>query len=241
MKAIHVIGLLGSLALLILAPIRINAADDTTSAGWTSQFALDRCALSDTGQNRYFDLTPGYRLILEGVESGDSARLVITVLDQTELVDGVRTRVVEERESAGGELIEVSRNFFAFCPDNGSVFYFGEDVDLYEDGEVVGHGGSWRAGENGFRAGLMMPGLPLIGASYYQEIAPDVALDRARIVSTDSTVQTPTGPVEHCLVTEETSPLEPNAREYKVYAPGKGLLRDGALWLVLRAGEPSEQ
>jgi hypothetical protein len=29
--------------------------------------------------------------------------------------------------------------------------------------------GSWRAGESGFRAGLMMPGLPMVGASYYQE------------------------------------------------------------------------
>jgi hypothetical protein len=199
---------------------------------WTDSFPLESCNFSDTGRNDYFILQPGYRLVLKGNEDNDSVTLVITVLDETQEIDGVLSRVVEERESANGELIEVSRNFFAFCRTYGSIFYFGEDVDIYEDGQVVSHGGAWRAGENGFRPGLMMPGLILAGATYYQEIAPKVAMDRARIVNTDTTIQTPWRVFEHCLVIEETSDLEPGSKEYKYYAPGVGLIRDGALWLM---------
>ena len=55
--------------------------------------------------------------------------------------------MVEERETEDGELVEVSRNFFAICEETNSVFYFGEEVDDDEDGEIVGHEGAWLAGE----------------------------------------------------------------------------------------------
>ena len=205
---------------------------ETSTAKWTESFDLESCSFSTTGRNEYFVLEPGYRLVLAGVEDADSVTLTITVLNDTQVVDGVQTRVVEERETGDGELIEVSRNFFAFCKENGSVFYFGEDVDIYEDGKLVGHEGGWRAGENGFRPGLMMPGLALIGSAYYQEYAPKVAMDRARIVSLDTVLETPAGRFEHCLMTEETSPLEPASREFKIYAPGIGLIKDQSLLLV---------
>ena len=64
------------------------------------------------------------------MEEGAAVHLVITPLDQTEDVAGVATRVMEERESQDGVLIEVSWNFLAQTPD-GTVCYFGEDVDLY--------------------------------------------------------------------------------------------------------------
>jgi hypothetical protein len=99
-------------------------------------------------------------------------------------------------------------------------------------GEVVSHEGSWRAGQSDFRPGLMIPGLVLAGASYYQEIAPGIAMDRARIICTDTTVHTSAGVFDHCMVTEETSALEPDAREFKIYAPGVGIIKDGNLWLT---------
>jgi hypothetical protein len=157
---------------------------------------------------------------------------VITVLDETRVIDGITTRVVEERETIDGELFEVSRNFFAFCTETNSAFYFGEEVDFYEDGEIIGHEGSWLHGRDGARAGLQMPGLPLLGARYYQEIAPGVALDRAEILRLDETLTTPAGRFTGLLVTEETTPLEPDARERKLYAPDIGLIRDGAALLT---------
>jgi hypothetical protein len=181
-------------------------------------------------------LKPGLQLVLEGTEGDELVRVVITVLNETMMVDGVRTRVVEERETIDGQLVEVSRNYFAVCNRTDSVFYFGEDVDIYENGVIVTHEGAWRSGIDGARAGIIMPGEPLNGARYYQEIAPGVALDRAEIISTNRTVLTPAGEFENCVKTEETTPLEPKATDYKFYAPGIGLVVDGVLKLISFSG-----
>ncbi len=198
---------------------------------WAQDFGIENRRLVPTGQNEYFVLRPGFQLVLEG---GDE-RLVVTVLDQTEQVGSVTTRVVEERETKGGRLAEVSRNYFAIDADTGDVFYFGEAVDDYENDRVVGHDGAWRADGKGFKAGLMMPATPSVGARYYQEIAPGKAMDRAEVVSTDVTLQTPAGTFTDCLRIEETSPLE-SGRSYKTYAPGIGLIQDEDL--VLTSYEP---
>lgn len=220
---------------LILAFSTLCFASDTgktPSPEWTTEFYLVDCRFSSAGHNRFFVLEPGFTLSFAGLEDGDSANLVITVLADTKVINGVETRVIEEREVVAGELVEVSRNYFAFCENTSSVFYFGEDVDIYENGRIKDHAGSWIAGEHGNSAGLMMPGLALMGAAYYQEVAPGTAMDRARVLATDSTLVTPAGRFDHCLVIEETSPLEPKSREYKVYAPGIGLVKDGQLLLV---------
>src|SRR6185503_7351194 len=97
--------------------------------------------------------------------------------------DGVETRIIEERETNDGQLIEVSRNYFAISKRTGNVYYFGEDVDIYKNGKVASHEGAWLSGVNGARFGLMMAAVPLVGSRYYQEVAPQVAMDRAEIVS----------------------------------------------------------
>jgi len=209
-----------------------HGTDKKESLAWTESFYLEKCDFSSIGRNEFFVLEPGYQLTLEGVEDENSVKLTITVLDKTEKVGNVETRVVEERETVNDTVVEISRNFFAMCTQTNSVFYFGEDVDNYEEGQMVGHGGSWRADSGNAEAGLMIPGIILLGARYYQEIAPDVAMDRAEIVSDKETLQTPAGRFENCLKTEETTPLEPKAKEYKLYAPGIGLIKDGDLLLT---------
>lgn len=194
---------------------------------WTSDFSAEKNDLVSTGRNPYFILEPGHQIVLEA----GNERVTMTVLDETKTVDGVETRVVEERETKGGAVVEVSRNFFAISKRTNSVYYFGEDVDEYKDGKVAGHGGTWLAGRDG-SYGLMMPGLPLLGARFYQELAPGKALDRAEIVGLNETVATPAGRFEQCLKIEETTPLESGEREFKLYAPGIGLVQDGSLRLV---------
>lgn len=163
---------------------------------------------------------------------GTIEKVAITVLDETREIDGVTTRVVEEREWKYGEMVEISRNFFAICPDTNDVFYFGEEVDIYRDGALVSHSGAWLAGEDGAKAGLMMPGRPEVGMKYYQEIAPRVAMDRAEIVSLDATLKTPAGSFSNCLRTMEGTALNPLEREYKIYASGIGLIQDESLLLT---------
>ena len=217
------------LALLtsLAAPPPVGARKAT----FTDSFQTERCTFATRGRNPYFLLIPGHRLELEGKDGNTVVHLTITVLGDTLTVDGVETRVVEERETEDGELVEVSRNYFAHCEETGSVFYFGEDVDNYENGVVDNHDGSWRAGVDGARPGVIMPGLNLVGARYFQEIAPDVALDRAETVSVTETLTVPAGTFQNVLKTKETTPLE-KGREFKFYAPDVGLIRDADLDLV---------
>jgi len=219
------------LALLIVVAAALPlviAADD----GFQDTFDVPKDQFVSTGKNAYFSLEPGYRLTFEGKEDGKKLALVITVLDETKTVDGVETRIVEERETVNGKPIEVSRNYFAIDKRNNDVYYFGEDVDMYKNGKVANHEGSWHAGENGARFGLAMPAEPKVGQKYYQEVAPKQAMDRAEVQSVSDKVKVPAGEFKDCVKTEETTPLEPGERETKIYAPHVGLLGDGPMKLV---------
>lgn len=196
--------------------------------GWSSDFTAEKEFLTSRGKNPYFILEPGYQLVLEG----GNERLVITVLNETKMVDGVETRIVEERETKKDQLVEVSRNFFAISKRTNSIYYFGEEVDDYKDGKIVGHPGAWLSGEKGARFGLLIPGLPLLKARFYNEVAPKVAMDRSEIVGVAVPFKTAAGEFQNCLEIEETTPLEPGEKAHKHYAPGIGLVQDGLLKLV---------
>ncbi len=223
-------GLTLGLMTVLSSPVPSRGAEDRRE--WSTTFVVEKADLVPTGRNPFFSLEPGDRLEFEGREGGQPVTLTITVLDETKEVDGVTTRVVEERETKSGQVIEVSRNFFAISKRTNDVFYFGEEVDIYKNGQVIGHEGAWISGEDGARFGLAMPGSPLIGARYFQEIAPEKAMDRAEVVSLGESIDTPAGKFDHVLKTEETTPLEPGEREAKYYAPGVGLLKDGPMRLV---------
>jgi hypothetical protein len=205
---------------------------DQTSQGWLTTFDLKNCDFVSSGENSYFILEPGYQVILGGQEDGEDLQLVMTVLNETKVVDGIETRVIEERETEGSNLVEVSRNYFAICKPTNNAIYFGEDVDMYEDGKIVSHEGTWLAGENGSKVGMIMPGKAELGLKYYQEIAPGVAEDRAEIISVNDTLDTPAGTFKKVLKTEETNALKSGEKEFKFYAAGIGLIQDEAIKLV---------
>jgi hypothetical protein len=212
----------------------ISCAQNKNKTGsnlFTEPKIQDESQFQSVGKNDYFILEPGYQLILEGKEGKDLTRLVITVLNDTKKVGNIETRIVEENESLNGSTVEISRNFFAFCKMTSSIYYFGEEVDIYKDNKIVSHEGAWIA-EGNNKPGIAMPGLVLLGSRYYQEIAPKVAMDRAEIISTNEIFSTPAGKFANVLKTEETNPLEPLTKEYKFYAPGIGLIKDENLVLI---------
>jgi hypothetical protein len=213
---------------LIVALLALPAGAAQGMGSYQDEFGISSCKMVTTGKNPYFVLEPGFQLVFEG---GDT-KMQITVLDETKKVDGVMTRAVEEREWKNGRLYEVSKNYFAMCEQTKDVFYFGEDVDYYENNKVVKHDGSWLAGVNGNRAGLIMPGAPKVKMRYYQELAPGVAMDRAEIVSLTETCTTPAGTFQNCMKVKEGSALKFWESEYKYHAPGIGLVRDDDLQLV---------
>ena len=217
---------------VVLGLCRLAVATPSGLGEYQDSFRVDKADLAPTGRNPYFILESGYQMRFESAEGKKKASLTVTVTGRTEEIDGVQTRVVEERETADGTLIEVSRNFFAISKTTNDLYYFGEDVDIYKNGKIANHEGAWRSGTNGAHFGLMLTGKPAVGARFYQELAPKVAMDRVEIVSLTETVQTPSGKFEKCLKTEETTPLEPGTRSYKIFAPGVGLVQDGSLLLT---------
>ncbi len=227
------IGIAPGAILALLAPLSATAHEPP----FTAEFDRDRCTFTTVGSHPYFPLWPGLVLHLEGEDLDDEMELIEveafnSVLADTEMVDGVRTRVYEEREFEDGELVEVSRNFFAVCRETGDVWYFGEDVDDYEDGEIVGHGGAWRSGIAGAQAGIIMPGTPLLGARYLNELAPGVAMDQGEVITLDAELEVPAGEFDSVLYVVETSPLDPGITSEKWYARGIGYIKDDVLELV---------
>jgi hypothetical protein len=236
--------LVGMSLALVLASAGLLAAPAAAAPQYTSQFALDDCSWSYNGRNQHFSIRPGDWLLLEGEDDGELVRVQIRVLNQTKRItftdaEGesltVHARIVEEREWKNGELVEVSRNFYARCAQTNDVYYFGEDVDIYEHGVIVSHDGAWLAGkdtgEGKALPGLIMPGTFLLGSRYFQELAPGVALDRAEHVKMGLTVTTPAGPFEECVEVKETTPLERGVST-KVYCAELGLVVDNAVKLV---------
>jgi len=180
--------------------------------------------------NPYFPLEVGTELVLEGEEDSATVRVEFSVLDQTEEVAGVTTRVIEEYETEDEELVEISYNFFAQAPD-GTVCYFGEDVDIYENDEVVGHEGEWRAGEGDNLAGIMMPADPEVGMKYKQEVAPGIAQDEAEITAMGETLTVPAGEFTDTLRAVESSPLD-SGTSLKIYVGGIGMAYDSGIELI---------
>jgi hypothetical protein len=246
-----VIGLL----CIMLVPCTPAFAQDEEESDFTDEFPLEDCYFKPWGGNPYFSLKPGRQLYLSNlrcVDAGECDELEEVWITVTSSLKKIRlpldhssryvwTRVVEERETADGELAEVSRNFFADCWPTHDVYYFGEEVDDYEDGEIVGHSGAWLTGKHGAMPGIIMPESGFIlGSRYFQEVAPGVALDRAEHVATGEEVEVPAGVFEDCIEVTETTPLNPDEESTKVYCRGIGLVIDDDLELQAIYGDDAE-
>lgn len=170
--------------------------------------------------NPYLPLTPGNVWRYDVTEGGEvTERIEVRVTHDTRDVAGVATTVVHDVVTdASGTVIEDTYDWYA-QDTRGNVWYFGEDTTAYDDG-VESTEGSWEAGVDGARAGLVMAATPRVGDGYEQEYLPGVAEDRAEVLSLDETRGEWSGLVE----TLDTTPLEPSVEEHKFYAEGLGLV-----------------
>ena len=183
-----------------------------------------------TVDNRLYPLSSLTPKVFEGEErdpdTGNTikTRVESRVLPKSESVAGVEVTVVEDKEFKDGELVESTLDYFAQHRD-GSVYYFGERLDEYEGGKVVGHSGQWLAGEGRNQPGVFMPAQPTLGLTFEQEKAPGVAEDSSKIVAMDQSVSTLAGSFNGCVKTEDFNPLDKET-EFKYYCPGVGLVRE---------------
>ena len=137
------------------------------------------------------------------------------------MADGVVARVVHDESRERGVPVEITDDYYA-QDAKGTVWYMGEATTAYEKGKPASTEGSWEAGVDGARPGVIMPAHPKVGMAYRQEFLKGHAEDHAKIVSLNERVKVPLRRFRHTLMTLETTPLEPDVLEAKFYARGVG-------------------
>jgi hypothetical protein len=178
--------------------------------------------------NPFFPLTPGTTHHYEGETAEGTETIVTEVLSGTKTILGITATIVHDRVFLDGKLIEDTSDWYA-QQNNGDVWYLGEDSKEIENGEVVNTTGSWEAGVDGAKPGIIMWGDPAahLNEQYRQEYSVGVAEDVATVIALDESVQVPHGSFTGCIKTEDRNPLEPGAVENKIYCSGIGLTLEG--------------
>lgn len=172
--------------------------------------------------NPLFPKSTQTQVVQLGEEAGDRLRFEVTQLPTTRWVrwneQWIQTRVSHFMAFTNGQLVEVALDFYAQA-DDGSVWYFGEEVDNYEDGVLANHEGSWLAGRDG-PPGMIMPANPQVGDVYRPENIPPMVFEQATVTATGLTVDGPRGPVSGAIRIQAA--LLDGSVEEKVYGPGYG-------------------
>jgi len=192
--------------------------------------------------NVYAPFVPGGVKVYSGHDGGSKTVIVDLFRTETRTFDigpgqHVETRILQETEFDDGTLSEISTNYFAQA-DDGTVYYFGETVDTYEDGVVTGHGGSWLVGgptvpgdpaETATAAApnVFMPANPEVDDVFKPEDTLPVVDETDTVKDVGLTVQTPAGQFQDAIKIIESSSLD-SGSETKWYAAGVGVVKGKA-------------
>jgi hypothetical protein len=168
------------------------------------------------------------QVIMGGHVEGKPFRTEVTLLPETKPIEWggktVDTAVIQYVAYVDGRIHEVALDWYAQA-DDGSVWYFGEDVFNYEDGRVADTEGTWIAGDQ-TPAAMIMPAKPAVGDVYRPENAPEVVFEEVRVEKVDQDVAGPNGNISGAI---EISELHMDGkREGKIFAPGYGEFSTGS-------------
>jgi hypothetical protein len=184
---------------------------------------LDPADFTATIDNPYWPMAPGTRWTYREVaDDGTVTEVVVIVTGQTKVIaNGITARVVRDTVTEDGDVIEDTLDWYA-QDAAGNLWYLGEDTAEFENGEIAGTAGSFEAGVDGALPGIMIPADPRPGLRYRQEYYAGEAEDNGEVLSTAEMVDVPYGHFEDVLLTKDTSGIEPDVLEYKLYARGVG-------------------
>ena len=190
--------------------------------GRTYHPRIEPANFSPNVTNELFPLTPGKILVYTGIKDGKKALDLFAPTSRIRVINGVRTRVVEDRGYLDNVLEERTSDYYAQdrC---GNVWYFGEDTaTLDRHGKVVDTEGTWHYGVGGAQPGVFMQAHPQLGRRFRQEWYQGQAEDVFKVIDRSAPVTVPFGSFRHALRTEETNALEPDVLDNKYYVRGIG-------------------
>jgi hypothetical protein len=173
--------------------------------------------------NPLFPISNLHSAVLNGTVDDKPFKVETTLLPETRIIEWPQGRRVETLVSQyvaylDGRIEEVALDYYAQA-DDGSVWYFGEDVFNYKDGLIADTEGTWITPNDG-PAAMIMPADPQIGDVYRPENVPGFVFEEVTVKAIDQTVEGPRGPVERAIIAEELH--QDGAREDKTFAPGYG-------------------
>jgi hypothetical protein len=171
--------------------------------------------------NPYFPLMPGKTYIYEGQTSQGFEHSEFAVTHNTRMILGVTCVEVHDTVKHDGVVTEDTLDWFAQDIE-GNVWYFGENTHELEEGLITTIDGTFMAGMNGDKPGIIMKAYPKVGDFYRQEFSLGNAEDFAETQGVNKTVTVRAGTFTHCVKSQETTPLETDLLEQKFYAPGIG-------------------
>jgi hypothetical protein len=182
------------------------------------QFKPSLFGVPATGANQWLPLKPGTQWTREGsVNVGNrqlTHQVVSTVTDVSKPVDGVRTVVVLDQDTNGGQIAEQSLDYEAE-DKQGNVWYLGSYTESYQGGQFVNASDAWLAGVNGAKPGILMPARPQSGHPFTEDVVPGIEAPTAQVVQTGQSQCVPFKCFKDVIVVKEGS-------EHKLYAPGVG-------------------
>jgi hypothetical protein len=213
--------LAAALAAAVLAALPADATDRSGGIG------PDPASFRHPRANPWFPLRPGMVWRIRGTEDGRHFTERMTVTGRHELIGGVRATVVlDVVRRADGSIAEKTHDWYA-ADHTGRVWYLGENTATYDrTGHLVDREGSWQAGRDGARAGVIMPAHPHVTAAYRQEYLRGTAEDQGWIVQLGARVQTPGVSSSDAIRTFEWSRLEPHVISMKLYVRGYGMVTE---------------
>jgi hypothetical protein len=215
--------IVGSVVVLMTACTSNSSSSSSQKEHKSYTPHIDPAHFTTKIDNEYFPMKPGTTFFYEGKGERDE----MSVTHQTKKVMGVECVVVDDRAWEDGKLIEKTYDWFAQDKE-GTVWYFGEDTKEYENGKVTSTNGSWEAGVDGAKPGIIMQAHPKVGQVYHQEYYPGEAMDMARVMSLEASARVPYGSFDEVLETREWTPLQPGFSERKYYVRGVGPLGNPA-------------
>ncbi|MFQ5719973.1 MAG: hypothetical protein ACE5IK_10545 [Acidobacteriota bacterium] len=186
---------------------------------------VDPTEIGDTvDPNPFFPLVAGVRTVFLSETEGE--RTTVSVTRDTREILGVTCVVVNDvvSDAESGEVLEDTDDYYAQALD-GTVWYFGETAIEFEHGDALTLEGSWKAGREMGKAGIIMEAAPAVGDVYRQEFFLGDAEDLAEVLALDGSESVPfTSCSGDCLVTRDFTPLEPDVSENKFYKAGIGVI-----------------
>lgn len=179
--------------------------------------------------NPWFPLKPGSVWHYKGLKDGVKTTDTVTATHQTKHILGVATTVVHDVVKVKAKPEEVTDDFYAQDRE-GNVWYFGEETEeLNAQGKPTSTEGSFEAGVDGARAGVLVPGKPKVGMVGRQEFLKGEAEDHFEVLDLKASVSVPYVSTQKALRTREWTPLEPGTIDNKYYARGVGTVREIAV------------